>query len=543
MHKKEKSFRGWAGIPAAAAMLLLLLPALTLAKIDGVTGTSFTLTAKSDHITTADGTTMLLWGYANGAGRAQYPGPTLIVTQGQPITVTLKNQLNVPVSIVFAGQETQATGGLPGLLGREALKADDPVTPVDESTVTYTFTPAEPGTYLYSSGTDPQLQVQMGLLGALIVRPATQNLAACPQFTQSAYGDCRSAYDSETLFLLTETDPDIHALVEVGRIKEVKTTEFFPVNWFINGRGAPDTLAPANASWLPTQPYDCFVRATPGGRVLLRMIGAGRDSHPFHTHGNNMAIIARDSRVLATEPGNPAAARPAEVGVVPDLAASNFTANVLPGGTYDAIFAWTGRELGWDMHAHALTAPFSISDRNGDGQSESTLATEVFAQTTVTADGGATLTLTGTAGFPTNHPFRTVIWAGPTYENPATVREVVELTPQAGGGNTFSARRALEGTTQQDWTAGGTVYMTDHGRKFPVILPDINSLFFGQFYSGSPFLGSAGALPPGEGGFNPNAGFFFMWHSHNEKELTNNDIFPGGMMTMFVVEPPGTPIE
>ena len=23
-----------------------------------------------------------------------------------------------------------------------------------------------------------------------------------------------------------------------------------------------------------------------------------------------------------------------------------------------------------------------------------------------------------------------------------------------------------------------------------------------------------------------------MWHSHNEKEMTNNDIFPGGMMTM-----------
>ena len=31
-----------------------------------------------------------------------------------------------------------------------------------------------------------------------------------------------------------------------------------------------------------------------------------------------------------------------------------------------------------------------------------------------------------------------------------------------------------------------------------------------------------------------------MWHSHNEKEITNYDIFPGGMMTMLVVEPPGT---
>ena len=33
-----------------------------------------------------------------------------------------------------------------------------------------------------------------------------------------------------------------------------------------------------------------------------------------------------------------------------------------------------------------------------------------------------------------------------------------------------------------------------------------------------------------------------MWHSHNEREMTINDLFPGGLMTMFVVEHPATPI-
>jgi manganese oxidase len=28
-----------------------------------------------------------------------------------------------------------------------------------------------------------------------------------------------------------------------------------------------------------------------------------------------------------------------------------------------------------------------------------------------------------------------------------------------------------------------------------------------------------------------------MWHSHNEREIVNNDIFPGGMMTMLIIEP------
>jgi len=72
----------------------------------------------------------------------------------------------------------------------------------------------------------------------------------------------------------------------------------------------------------------------------------------------------------------------------------------------------------------------------------------------------------------------------------------------------------------------------------PVQIPDYKDLTIGPFWSGSPFMGVAGDLPPGTGGFNPNAGFFYMWHSHAEIEITNFDIFPGGMLTMMVVEHP-----
>ena len=85
-------------------------------------------------------------------------------------------------------------------------------------------------------------------------------------------------------------------------------------------------------------------------------------------------------------------------------------------------------------------------------------------------------------------------------------------------------------------------WCADHSKPFPVTLPEKQNLAFGGWWSGSPYMGSLGALPPGEGGLNPNGGFFFMWHSHTEKELTNFDIFPGGMLSMMVVEPPGTPI-
>jgi hypothetical protein len=79
-------------------------------------------------------------------------------------------------------------------------------------------------------------------------------------------------------------------------------------------------------------------------------------------------------------------------------------------------------------------------------------------------------------------------------------------------------------------------YCPDHGKVFPVVLPEKLDLAFGGWWSGSPYLGSLGALPPGEGGLNPNGGFSFMWHSHTEKELANYDIFPGGMLTMMIIE-------
>ena len=79
-------------------------------------------------------------------------------------------------------------------------------------------------------------------------------------------------------------------------------------------------------------------------------------------------------------------------------------------------------------------------------------------------------------------------------------------------------------------------------------LPDPNILANGPWYSGSPYLGpdansrSVGPTPIPPFGTVANspgdeAGFAFMWHSHNEREITTNNIFPGGLMTMMLVDP------
>ena len=88
----------------------------------------------------------------------------------------------------------------------------------------------------------------------------------------------------------------------------------------------------------------------------------------------------------------------------------------------------------------------------------------------------------------------------------------------------------LDGYDDNSWE-----WCADHGKTMPVVLPENQDLGFGGFYGGSPYLGDMGTLPVGEGGLNPNGGMVFMWHSHSERELTNNNIYPGGMLTMMIV--------
>ncbi|MDQ1257229.1 MAG: hypothetical protein QG656_1832, partial [Candidatus Hydrogenedentes bacterium] len=274
---------------------LALFAASAWAAVDGVTGTNFTFTAKPGYISTPEGGRLLIWGYANGNGTVQYPGPTLIVNQGDTITVTLTNALDVPepVSIVFPGQAVTAVEvAAPTAQGLLALEAGAPTTdvngPVPGGTVRYTFTASNAGTYLYHSGTRPDLHIEMGLVGALIVRPTSGGVPIPNQ----AYSHPDTAFDVEYLFLLTEMDPKFHELIETGRLAEVETSTFFPVVWFINGRCAPDTMSEPFVDWLPTQPYNSMPMMHPGEKLLMRVIGAVRDVHPFHFHANNAWTIA-----------------------------------------------------------------------------------------------------------------------------------------------------------------------------------------------------------------------------------------------------------
>jgi Multicopper oxidase len=447
----------------------------------------------------------------------QVPGPTLIVTQGQTVTVNLVNNLPAAAgntSILFPGFNVTATGGAVGLLTQEAVPTTGS-TCVAASCVTYTFTASSPGTHSYYSGTQGDLQVEMGLYGAIIVLPnavppactsglpltnpggnrAAQTAAGESDFRlkAAAYNHAGACYDREYLFQFSEMDPRIHRQAEEqvtakvgctagapGCSLEVATEPYVPAYFMVNGRSMPDLMDPNYAPEYAHQPYNGNPHMHPGELVLLRIIGQGRWQHPFHEHGNHVRVLARDGNLIlsATDPNSLAG---------PLL----FTTTTTPGQAIDGIYYWTGKGLNWDPYGHNPAS----------------------------SEGNAKLPCTPDAnGYNTGAP---------------TAINYFEWCQDHN--------KPLQASPVGDVAGGG-----------PATLPDPNILTNGAWYGGSPYLGvdatsravgSTGTTPPSGTIANSESGFAFMWHSHNEREITTNNIFPGGMMMMMLVESREFPID
>jgi hypothetical protein len=103
----------------------------------------------------------------------------------------------------------------------------------------------------------------------------------------------------------------------------------------------------------------------------------------------------------------------------------------------------------------------------------------------------------------------------------------------------------------------------DVGAGGPATFPDPNVFTNGQWYGGTPYFGPDATLRashpacttttnsnctdlnPSNTQANPQneRGWAFMWHSHNEREITTNNVFPGGMLMMLLVDSREFPID
>jgi FtsP/CotA-like multicopper oxidase with cupredoxin domain len=516
-------------LPWLMATAMLQFCAAANAAAPGITGPTFNLTAQPAYLNQPDGMAVYSWGYGcNGApsgyapaaittgfcNTMQVPGPTLIVTAGTTVTVNLTNGLPAAAgntSILFPGFTVTTGGGVAGLLTQEAAPG---------GTVAYTLTiPATAaGTHAYYSGTQGDLQVEMGLYGAIIVLPSAVP-AACTtgvhasnvsaqgfwgesnfRLAAAAYNHAQACYDREYLFQFSEMDANIHAqaaaqvAAKVGCVAgaagcslNVPTEPYHPAYFMINGRSMPDDMDPNYSPLYPHQPYNGNPHMHPGELTLLRIIGQGRWQHPFHEHGNHVRILGRDGNLILSQTDPTSLAGPLL-----------FTTTTTPGIAMDGIFYWTGKGLNWDAYAH-----------NPASQDPS-------AKLPCTPDAN---------GYNTGAP--TAINYFEWCQDHNKPLQVAPFGDVAGGG--------------------------------PATLPDANLFTNGAWYGGSPYLGpnatlratgcsagapagscgATGSTPPsGTIANSPSgeAGFAFMWHSHNEREITTNNIFPGGMLMMMLVD-------
>jgi hypothetical protein len=264
----------------------------------------------------------------------------------------------------------------------------------------------------------------------------------------------------------------------------VKTEPYHPNYFLINGRSMPDDMDSQYSPAYPNQPYNGNPHLHPGETMLIREIGQGRIQHPLHIHGNHARVIARDGNMLVSATDKTKLAGPLI-----------FTFQTVSGQSVDALFQWTGKGLNWDVYGHTFAgaAPGPSIVGNGD--------------------------------------------PAPCY-------------PDINGYYTRdSIPAATPGVTPNygEWCA-------DHDKPIPITPPDPNILANGLWYGGTPYLGlqtipsgSAQFIttprPPGFASQNTSAGYAFMWHSHDEREITTNDVFPGGMMMMMIVDPPAAKID
>jgi FtsP/CotA-like multicopper oxidase with cupredoxin domain len=245
-----------------------------------------------------------MWGYAlcgsgstqppSCAGTISVPGPALVVPPGQALIVHLTNTLAQPTSLVIAGQikqeallpvwfepgtpTTTYSGSRPAGNTSARVRSFDKEAAAGGGSATYTWAAIKPGTYLYSSGTHPQVQVQMGLYGALTKDAGVGQVA----YNQDA---TNVVYNSQATLVYSEVDPALHAAVAAGTYGGSgphSTLEYRPTYFLINGKPYPDpSLAP-------------FITVAPGQALLLRLLNAGLKTHVPTLNGQYWRVVAED---------------------------------------------------------------------------------------------------------------------------------------------------------------------------------------------------------------------------------------------------------
>ncbi|HYD32404.1 MAG TPA: Ig-like domain-containing protein [Azospirillaceae bacterium] len=241
-----------------------------------------------------DGVTVRMWGYAldpDGPGEqepgpATAPGPVITVPPGEAtLRIHLTNELPVPTSLVIPGQiaapnptwidgsgGVSATGSRPDGDYVSRVRSMMPET-APGATRVYTWDAPRAGTFLYRSSTHPQVQVQMGLYGAV------------RQDEAEGVAYAGVAYDNQAVLLFSEVDPALHGAVadgSYGTEAYPSTIDYEPKYFLVNGEPFPQ------ARPLLDHPIQL------GERVLVRLLNGGLQTRVAIAPGLRFGVVAED---------------------------------------------------------------------------------------------------------------------------------------------------------------------------------------------------------------------------------------------------------
>ncbi len=250
---------------------------------------NFTLYVRDATMTMPDGEQIYVFGFTDDPnGHAKVPGPSLVVDEGDTVNLTLVNDKD-PTKTTYSpdgdGHTIHLHGlDLPSQFDGDPMTAPDGQAVMEGQNYTYKFVATQPGTYYYHCHQSAAEHIQMGMYGALVVRPKglpKQAYAGTPTFNK------------EYTFVLSEFDSKEHATdyaaLYQGAGGEANWTQYQPNYFLINGKAWPDTAIDDNDN----------INATVGQQVLVRLINAGGTVHSMHTHGFHFQVIGSDGRKLA----------------------------------------------------------------------------------------------------------------------------------------------------------------------------------------------------------------------------------------------------
>lgn len=242
--------------------------------------------------TMSDGATVTFWVFGTGGmmcGGGTLPGAAVEVGV-YPSGVSTTDTLNLTLNMMMAPQEAAPYNGHTiHLHGADVATAEDGVpetgAPVNGDTYTWTPTRDMAGSYMYHCHVHTVKHLEMGMYGALIVRPKNAGGAFLNQLTHNT----ATAYNYVQNYVLGTVDPAYHTATGDSTV----FADYNPRYFLIAGNEGRTISAPAIS-----------LTAARNSKVALRLIGLHSANSTFAVkdgsgNAKSFTVYTQDGRELS----------------------------------------------------------------------------------------------------------------------------------------------------------------------------------------------------------------------------------------------------